>query len=40
MQGIRYYAYTREMGAASEWQLMADSVEKLLFRSYSKITGP
>ena len=24
MQGIGYYAYTREMGAASEWQLMAD----------------
>ena len=23
MQGIRYYAYTREMGAASEWQLIA-----------------
>ncbi len=23
MQGIGYYAYTRQMGAASEWQLMA-----------------
>ena len=29
MQGIRYYAYTRELGAASEWQLTATPAESL-----------